>query len=172
MTSKRLRTTLASGGLTALAATALLIGAGGGSSPAVAADPTVYVQADALSSAPTPDGFDTAAPVTGAAAAARGQQLAGAVPLPPGEAFDDIRWGGLTVSDAEVEGLLEFNAACKWWIADADAPTKETSRVVHTIQSWPTMRGGDRHRAALSFVRAGDEAFASDTLAFCRASVK
>lgn len=171
MNPQRLRSLLAAGGLATIAAVALAV-SGGGSTPASAADTSVAIEADGLANEPTPGGFDNVAAVTGAAASQRAGVLSSAVPLPPGESFADINWDAATYSDADVEGLLEFNAACKWWIADADAPTKLTARVVHVIPSWPTMRGGDRHRAALSFTPAGEPDLAPQVLAFCRASVK
>ena len=160
------------GGLTALAvAVALAAGGGGAAQVAAAAGKSPSERAAALATVASPDRLAAETKfASGKEAAGRAAARSGEVPLPPGEAFDDIQWDNGALSDADIEGLLEFNAACKWWIADADAPTKETARVVATIQSWPTMRGGDRHDAALA-VAGRDPELAKQLLAFCRASV-
>lgn len=166
----RARAVVAGGGIVALAAVAIAV-SGGAASLASAADPPAVVQAEGLVNQAAPDAFDAASVApAGKAAAVRASKLSGPVPLPAGEAFDDIDWSTAPVSDADIEGLLEFNAACKWWIADADAPTKVTARVVASIPSWPTMRGGDRHGLALAFTGA-DGKLAAQALDYCRRSV-
>ncbi len=172
MSPQRLRAILAGGGLATLAATSALA-LGGGSSPATAAARSAGDRAETLAAAPSVDGFDAAKQYApGRGARDRAAERSGAVPLPDGQVFDDIDWDNGTLTDADIQGLLEFNAACRWWIAAADAPSKEAARVVAAIPSWPSMRGGDRHAAALALAGAGDEKLAAEVLAYCRAESK
>jgi hypothetical protein len=167
MTAERFRVLIGAGGIAALAAAALALG-GGGASPASAADPSVAAQAEALREAQLPSQAASVAHDPGPDAARRAAELAGQVPLPPGEAFDDIVWDNGELSDLDIQGLLEMNAACKWWLANADHPTGQTARVVAAIPDWPTMREGDRHVLTTTMAAPDGSALAAQFLAQCR----
>ncbi|MBO9534116.1 MAG: hypothetical protein J7513_14185 [Solirubrobacteraceae bacterium] len=172
MSPQRLRAMFAGGGLATLAAVSVLA-LGGGSTPATAADRAAGDRAASLAAEAGPGAFGAGKQyVPGAAAERRAAEHAPAVPLPDGQAFDDINWNNGALSDAEIQGLLEFNAACRWWIADADRPSKDSAAVVAAIPGWPSMRGGDRHTVALAFTVGGDAKLAAAVLASCRAESK
>lgn len=94
----------------------------------------------------------------GTQSAARAAAVQGDVPLPDGEAFNDIQWAAAPLSEGDIQELLEYNSACKWWIEHTDAPTTETAQVVSAIPEWPTMREGDRHTTALAVATGAPDA--------------
>lgn len=167
MTAERLRALVGAGGIGVLAAAAVAVG-GGGAAPASAADPPAVAQAEALTDAALPERAASVVNDPGSPAARRAAQLAGQVPLPPGEAFDDIDWDNGELSDLDIQALLEMNAACKWWLANADAPTKQTARIVAAIPGWPTMRDGDRHAMTVAMASPEGSELAAQLLAQCR----
>ncbi|MEH3053823.1 MAG: hypothetical protein PGN13_07410 [Patulibacter minatonensis] len=166
MTAARLRAAIVGGGIAILGAAAIAVGSG---AQAVAADPADVGQAKALGHIDAPVGAGAAN--RSGSARARAAKVSGQVPLPKGESFDDIQWENGELSDADIQGLLEFNAACKWWLADADGTSKDAPVVVAQIPSWPTMREGQRHEIAAAMVPGGDAGLAADTVAYCRDSV-
>ncbi len=94
----------------------------------------------------------------GSQSAARAAALEGNVPLPEGEEFSDIQWSASALAESDIQGLLEYNSACKWWIEHTDAPTTETAQVVSAIPEWPTMREGDRHTTAVAVATGSADA--------------
>lgn len=168
MSSHRLRALVLSGGSAAILAASVIAGGG----LATASDAGDVAKASNLTTAPTPgtQAIDRTYG-SGEPAERRAEQLASQVPLPPGEAFDDIQWDNGDLAEVEVQGLLEANAACKWWMANADAPTEDTARIVAAIPDWPTMRTGDRHRMAEAMAPGGDPVFAAQVMRVCRAEL-
>lgn len=153
--------------------TALVVALGGsGATPATASDRPADAQATELATDGQPVAAGGVVYGPGEPAARRAAELAGQVPLPPGEAFDDIDWDNGELSDLDIRGLLEMNAACKWWLANADHPTPETADVVAAIPSWPTLRTGERHRIVAAMAEPEPSAFAVELLAACRRAVR
>ncbi len=171
MTAERIRAAIAAGGITVLVAAAVAVGAAG-VTPATAADRPAADQAVELTEAALPVRAASVVHQPGKEAAGRAAQLAGQVPLPPGEAFDDIHWDNGTLSDLDIQALLEMNAACKWWIANVDRPTDETAKVVAAIPQWPTLREGDRAELAAAMAEPERSELASATLASCRKELR
>jgi hypothetical protein len=129
--------------LAAALAVSALVGAGIGAVVGSAAPPApgdAGGRAAALASAPAgaAGGYSAA---TARAAAARG---GAAVPLPAGGTFNGVRWelAGGTFAQGEIDGVLEYNAACQWLRAWRDGRDAATAlRVLRTAPSWPAMRG-------------------------------
>jgi hypothetical protein len=116
------------------------------------------------------------APYRGAQARAAAAARAAAVPLPPGGTFNGIQWelDGGAWSAGDLEGILEYNAACQWLRAWRDGRDAATALSVLTAApQWPAMRGTDSG-AFLTQVaadaRAGGGATATEMLADCDAS--
>lgn len=171
MSRAQRRAAVGVGGVALLATVALALG-GGGATPATAADQSGADQASALTTAALPVRGASVVYPPGAPAERRAAELAGQVPLPPGEAFDDLDWNNGELTDLDIQGLLEMNAACKWWIANADRPSAESAEVVAAIPSWPTMRDGERHRIVAALAEPKPSEFAVQVLAACRTAVR
>lgn len=167
MTAERFRAALGGGSIAALLAVTIAVG-GGGVAPATASEQSAGEQAAELADAQVPGRAESTVNEPGWPAARRASQLAGQVPLPPGEAFDDINWSNGELSDLDIQALLEMNAACKWWIANADRPSTEVAGVVAAIPDWPTMRDGDRHRMAVAMAAEQPSELSAQLLASCR----
>jgi hypothetical protein len=144
-------------GLAAIAAAWVLLAVGSGDGSAVAQAPTPALTATAesqaltASAAPGALGGDTV--LSAGSAQEEAAALATKVPLPAGADFGGIVWSDATalgpISEADVEGYLEFNAACKWWsVAYANGGNPVAAKVVQDIPQWPTFREGDRHALA------------------------
>lgn len=170
MSPERLRVLIGGGGLATLLAAVIAVG-GGGVTPATASDQPAAEQATELATATLPARATSNVHEPGGEAAERARELAGQVPLPPGEAFNDIQWDNGELSDLDIQALLEMNAACKWWVANADHPTPETAEVVAAVPSWPTMRTGERHRIVAAMAEPKPSEFATELLASCRKAV-
>lgn len=75
---------------------------------------------------------------------------AATVPLPDGGNFNGIRFEEADgLSAADVEGVLEHNAACQWWRALSDARMRGiAARIAADIPSWPSFRGTEQAELA------------------------
>lgn len=85
------------------------------------------------------DGMVTA----GTSARAAGERLRDSIPLPPGGNFNGIQWdaveGGLTTAD--IQFVMQYNAACQWALAAAQGVDKETAlEVLSSAGRWPAHR--------------------------------
>jgi hypothetical protein len=79
-------------------------------------------------------------------ARSRSDERMPAVPLPDGGNLNGIRWeeGGGTVHPAELEGVLEYNAACQWLRASRDGREADVARrILADVPAWPALRGTD-----------------------------
>ena len=92
----------------------------------------------------------TAAPAANArgelsnAARARARAGAAGVPLPAGGTFNGIRFenGGENITPRELQGVLEYNAACQWLRAWRDGRDGALAlRVLQAVPRWPSLRG-------------------------------
>lgn len=95
------------------------------------------------------------------------EQAEADVPLPPGGTLADIHYENATgMTEAALEGVIQFNAACDWWLYvrdRADAPdAAQARRVVGEIPSWSGFQGtgnGEVARSVASgLVGGGDRA--------------
>jgi len=119
---------------------------------------------------------DRSAPAVSAKSArAAASERAAAVPLPAGGTFHGIRWelaGALT--HADIDGVLQYNAACQWLRAWRDG--RERARAVSLLQAvpgWSAMRGtesGEVLSRVAAEVRATGGQTATAMLADCDAS--
>jgi len=129
-------------------------------------------QADDLAAAPdldrsAPAGYDPAQ-----ARSVAGRRGA-AVPLPPNGNFNGIEWerAGGVFGDAEIEGALEFNAACQWMRAAHDGTNGDALAVLDRVPNWPTFRHGDGSIGqAVAEAHAGGGPVYEAMLAECEAS--
>jgi hypothetical protein len=132
------------------------------------------VRAQALAGANRPQ--FAGAPYRGAQARVAAGARAAAVPLPPGGTFNGIQWevDGGDWAAGDVEGILEYNAACQWlraWRDGRDATTALT--VLSAAPDWPAMRGTESGRfltQVAADARAGGGRTATEMLADCDAS--
>jgi hypothetical protein len=116
-------------------------------------------QAVALRGAPTvaPDPSARPEPLSVTEARAYGAQLAKSIPLPPLGTFDDLHWagaGGMAKSD--IEGVMEFHAACAWYqyVLAAGGVGDNAAKVLDAIGKWPTFRANPRGAMASSLASA------------------
>jgi hypothetical protein len=123
--------------VTAVAAVLVLSGASANGGP-----PTNDVLSKRLAGAPALDaqGADT---LSGAAEArALGDDLEPSTPLPPGGTLDDIHYDNAVGLTPDVlKGVVQFNAACDWWLYLRDHPDAPDARkIVAEIPQWPVFR--------------------------------
>jgi hypothetical protein len=101
----------------------------------------------ALTMEDAPDRSAEATPLAaGREARAASDARAARVPLPDGGSFNGIRWesGEGVVHPAELEGVLEYNAACQWLRAYHDGrESAVAARVLADVPNWPALRGTD-----------------------------
>jgi hypothetical protein len=115
----------------------------------------------ALTSAVAPGLLGTASILSANGAEQQAGQLGPKVPLPSGGDFGTIVWSDATalgpISVNDVEGYLEYNAACQWWTrAFANGADATAAEVVRDIPQWPSFRLGDRHTGAVAAASGGD----------------
>lgn len=97
----------------------------------------------------------------GPRAAALAADASTRVPLPAGGNFDGIRWGELdgTIGAAQVEEVVQYNAACQWYRALRDGrDVADARRVIADIPGWQALRGhatGELAAAVAADVAAG-----------------
>jgi len=124
----------------------------------------------------------TGAPATGRdgghvdAAGARTQAGQAGVSLPDGGNFNGIRWeqGPQRIAQSELEGTLEYNAACQWLRAWRDGREGALpGAVLQAVPDWPLLRGTESGafvaRVAADVAAGGGET-ATDMLRDCDAS--
>ena len=118
---------------------------------------------------------DRGGAVSGGSARAAAAERAVAVPLPAGGTFHGIRWelaGALT--HADIDGVLQYNAACQWLRAWRDG--RERARAVSVLQAvpgWSATRGTESAEVlsrVAAEVRARGGQTATAMLADCDAS--
>lgn len=101
------------------------------------------------------------AELEGGQAAARAREVATRIPLPAGGDFDGIRWAELdgTIRVAQVEEVVQYNAACQWYRALRDGrDVADARRVIADIPGWQALRGhatGELAAAVAADVAAG-----------------
>jgi hypothetical protein len=131
-------------------------------SPAVTLAEQLTHEPDAL------PGFATAIPSDRAWAEA--QRRATRIPLPVGGNFNGVRWTTRpTLTPAQIEQILEYNAMCQWLRARRDQRDRDRAeQVLATVPSWPTMRAHGQSVA----IAVGDAtaAMARGILADCERS--
>jgi hypothetical protein len=160
---------------TARIALALVASALTGVAIAAAATPqgSTGAAAAALTGVPAtqPGGAVFRGPAMRAAATGR----AAAVPLPAGGTFDGIQWErGGEASASDIEGVLEYNAACQWLRAWRDGRNAALALdVLAEVPRWPALRdtesGEFLARVAAEAAEGGGET-ATAMLADCDAS--
>ena len=101
---------------------------------------------------------------------------AAGVPLPLGGTFDGVRWelGGDGVAQSDIDGVLQYNAACQWLRAWRDGREGALAlQVLQAVPGWPAMRGTESGevlgRVAAEAAAGGGET-ATAVLADCDAS--
>jgi len=97
------------------------------------------------------------------------------VPVPDGGNFNGIRFEDIgPMSVPNVQALMEYNAACKWWRAMADGrELADAQLIVREIPRWPSFRGGDREQVAslvAAELAAGSGPVREGVLRDCRAT--
>jgi hypothetical protein len=111
---------------------------------------------------------------SGAAARDAAATAADSVPLPSGGNFNGVRWeeAGAGLSDADVQAVQQYNAACQWLRALGDGREAVVARaILADVPSWPSLRGTDRAQLWVDAMAAfPDSEPASALLAGCRAS--
>jgi hypothetical protein len=96
------------------------------------------------------------------------------VPLPRGGNFNGVRWeeAGAGLSDADLQAVQQYNAACQWLRALSDGRETVVARaILADVPSWPSLRGTDKAQlwaAAMADFPSGPAATA--LLADCQAS--
>jgi hypothetical protein len=114
---------------------------------------------------------------TGTDARAAADRLAPRIPLPNGGNFNGIRWESApgAVTPAQIDAVLEYNAACQWMRAFDDG--REVTVAVHVLNDlgdWPGWRGSSDTRGfiqrAAAEAQSGGGADALQMLTDCRAS--
>jgi hypothetical protein len=128
----------------------------------------------ALTSAPSIDfgrpgrAFGSAAAVRRAAAA-----RADALPLPAGGNFNGVRWeeAGAGLTEADVDAVQQYNAACQWLRALADGRQAAQARaILAAVPRWPAFRGNDLGAMWTRASAAPGGELGRAVLADCRAS--
>ncbi len=101
---------------------------------------------------------------------------AAAVPLPAGGTFDGVRWelGGDGVAQSDIDGVLQYNAACQWLRAWRDGREGALPlQVLQAVPGWPAMRGtesGELLARVAAEAAAGGGETVSAVLVDCDAS--
>ena len=118
---------------------------------------------------------DRGGAVSGGSARVAAAERAAAVPLPAGGTFHGIRWElAGTITHAEIDGVLQYNAACQWLRAWRDG--RERTRAVSVLRAapgWSAMRGTESAEVlarVAAEVKAGGGENATLMLAECDAS--
>jgi hypothetical protein len=121
---------------------ALTVSALAGAAIAAVAAPPAPTGSDGAAKALVSAGLPGGANVNPAGARARAGEAG--VPLPAGGTFNGIQFenGGEQITPRELQGVLEYNAACQWlraWRDGRDAA--RALRVLQTVSQWPSLRG-------------------------------
>jgi hypothetical protein len=159
----------------AVAAAAGLLVATPGGAQQLGFEDEQRLKSTALRSAPTV-GFDAPGRrfASGTDARRASEALQAAVPLPRGGSFSGVRFeeAGAGLTDADIQYVQEYNAACQWLRALSDGRDPALAReILGAVPAWPTFRGTTRAtlvEGALSSYPDGEPARA--LLADCRAS--
>jgi hypothetical protein len=121
-------------------------------------------------------GFDKPGRVYVSGSDARGAAATAAksVPLPRGGNFNGVRWeeAGAGLTDADVQAVQQYNAACQWLRALSDGREAVVARaILADVPSWPSLRGTDRAQLWADAMAAFPKGqLAAALLADCRAS--
>ena len=113
-----------------------------GHGAAAAADDAATLQSRELAAAPDLAGGGEE--LDGRRAAALAADLATRVPLPAGGTFNGIQWSELdgTIGTAQVQEVVEYNAACQWYRALRDGrEVADARRVIAEAPGWQGIRG-------------------------------
>jgi hypothetical protein len=155
------------------AAAALAAFAGAHRAPAPPPPPDRALRAAALADVPDLSAAGQRFPAATARfqAALRGV----AIPLPAGGTFNGVRWEqGGPITGAQMDGVLEYNAACQWLRAWRDGRERTlAARILQIVPSWPALRGTEaagRLTALAAEVRGGPAVTARGVLRDCDAS--
>ena len=110
------------------------------------ADQARLAQSAALANAPAVD--QSASEPQFLASDARGfaASVAKNVPLPSGGTLDGIQWGAVdgTVGAAEVQRVVQYNAACQWLRALRDGRDPDSARsIASELSRWSALRAAD-----------------------------
>jgi hypothetical protein len=85
-----------------------------------------------------------------------------------------VRWeeAGAGLTDADVQAVQQYNAACQWLRALGDGRETVIARAILVdVPSWPSLRGSDRAQLWVDAVASfPDGELAGTLLADCRAS--
>jgi hypothetical protein len=143
MTRLRIALAVAAAAVAGGGTLALAVSSGADVPGALPSTPAAVTSAEALTRAPAAD--HTAPDAVPAADARAEAALRGlGVPLPAGGTFNGVRWE-LAVGDigtSELDGVLEYNAACQWLRAWRDGREAAVAvSVLATAPEWPAMRG-------------------------------
>jgi hypothetical protein len=128
----------------------------------------------ALTTAPAVDfGQPGGAFASGGAARRAAEERADAVPLPRGGNFNGVRWeeAGPGLSEADVDAVQDYNAACQWLRALSDGRQAVLARaILADVSAWPAFRGNERGKTWAQVLAAPGGDLAQTVLADCRAS--
>jgi len=155
-----------------LAAVAVSAGVAGAQS---AGDATPQSKSVALRGAAAV-GFDRPGRVfaSGAEARSAAATAAKSVPLPRGGNFNGVRWeeAGVGLTDADVQAVQQYNAACQWLRALSEGRETVVARaILSDVPSWPSLRGTDKAQLwAAVAADFPDGPAATAVLAECQAS--
>jgi len=127
-----------------------------GHGAAAASDDTATLQSRQLAAAPDLVGLG-GEELDGRRAAALAAGLGTRVPLPAGGNLNGIEWSELdgTIGPADVQAVVEYNAACQWYRALRDGrDVADARRVIADVPNWQATRG--RETGALAAAVAQD----------------
>lgn len=157
-------------GAVVVAGAAGTAGRGGHGEAAASDDAATLLSRGLIAAAPESNGE---VELDGESAAALVQKLAGRVPLPAGGTFDGIQWAELdgTITAAQVQEVVEYNAACQWYRALRDGrQVADARRIVADAPFWQGLRGqatGDLAAGVAADVAAGGGEVVAGVLAQC-----
>ena len=109
----------------------------------------------------------------GAQAEELAARVAAGVPLPAGGNFNGIRWAELdgTITAAQVQEVVEYNAACQWYRALRDGrQAADARRIIAEVPGWEGVRGratGELAAGVAADVAAGGGATLTGVLRQC-----
>jgi hypothetical protein len=171
----RIRIAVAVAAAAAAAGGALAVSSGADELAPAPPAPAAVVGAQALTQAPVVDRTAVDARPAAEARAAAAQRGLG-IPLPAGGTFNGVRWeqAGGAIGGAEIDGVLEYNAACQWLRAWRDGRgAKVAASVLAAAPAWPAVRGtesGGFLAKVAADVAAGGGENATAMLADCDAA--
>lgn len=157
-------------GVVVVAGAAGTVGGGGHGEAAAADDAATLLSRGLVAAAPQSNGE---VELDGESAAALARELTGRVPLPAGGTFNGIQWAELegTITAAQIQGVVEYNAACQWYRALRDGrQVADARRIVADAPHWQGLRGqatGDLAAGVAADVAAGGGEVLTGVLAQC-----